>query len=77
MPRQRVLDIQQRGQLPADPGAIVHVHALGTVYIDPQCGVVVATGHLHVHQLKAQGTDTGLEQLAQIRLRTLHKFPTP
>src|SRR4030065_564956 len=36
LPRQRVLDIQQRRPLPAPPGAVVHVHAPGTVYIYPQ-----------------------------------------
>src|SRR3989304_3261487 len=73
-PRQRILDIEQRGKLPADARAVVHVHARGAIYIHPQRGAMVAPRQFHAHEFKAQGHDTGLEQFSQIRPRTTHNF---
>jgi hypothetical protein len=74
LPRQRVLDVEQRGKLPADTGTIVNVDARGAIYIHPQRGAMVTPRHFHVHEFKAQGHDTGLEQFSQIRSRTTHNF---
>src|SRR3990172_73986 len=74
LPRQRILDVEQRGKLPADSRAVVHVHARGAIYIHPQRGAMVAPRQLHVHEIKAQGHDTGFEQFSQIRPRTTHNF---
>src|SRR3990167_790992 len=66
-PRQRVLDVEQRGKLPADTGTVVYVHARGTIYIHPQRGAMVAPRQLHVHELKAQGHDRSEEHTSELQ----------
>ena len=55
LPRQGVVNIQDRADLTADLGAVIDRHALRAIDKDPQDRMMSSPGQLGVYQLEAQG----------------------
>ena len=58
-PGEWVFHVQDRRKLTTHAGAIVHRHALGTVYVYTQRPLLTTARQFDIHQLKTQRLDAG------------------